>query len=162
MRVLVVGATGMLGTELTDLLISRSHDVVAVSRSTETSVDIEDPTSIAALYKVVGRVDAVAFAAGRSPTDPISDLGYQDFDSGLANKLQGQIELARTGLRCINDGGSFTLVSGITAYDPIRNGSVLATVNSGVDGFVRGVAVELPRAIRINAVSATVFHRGPV
>jgi NAD(P)-dependent dehydrogenase (short-subunit alcohol dehydrogenase family) len=31
-------------------------------------------------------------------------------------------------------------------------------VNGGVDGFVRGAAIELPRGIRINVVSPTVIE----
>ena len=57
----------------------------------------------------------------------------------------------------MNDGGSFTLTSGIVADEPIREGANATTVNLALEGFVRGAAIELPRGIRINLVSPTVL-----
>jgi hypothetical protein len=58
----------------------------------------------------------------------------------------------------VTDGGSFTLVSGILSVQPVLTSAVASTVDGGVDAFVRSAAIELPRGIRINAVSATVFE----
>ena len=58
----------------------------------------------------------------------------------------------------MSDGGSFTLVSGVLAYDPIVTGTVASVVNGALDAFVRAAAIALPRGQRINAVSATVFE----
>ena len=57
----------------------------------------------------------------------------------------------------IADGGSFTLTSGILSHDPVRFGSSASMVNGAIDGFVRAAAIELPRGIRINAVSPGVL-----
>jgi hypothetical protein len=54
--------------------------------------------------------------------------------------------------------GSFTLVSGVLAYDPIVTGTVASVVNGPLGAFVRAAAIDLPRGQRINAVSATVFE----
>lgn len=82
----------------------------------------------------------------------------EEIRAGLHDKLLGQIELVRQGLHVIRDHGSFTLVSGVLAYQPILTGSVAGTVDGGIDAFVRAAAIELDRGIRINAVSATVFE----
>ena len=57
-----------------------------------------------------------------------------------------------------NDGGSFTLTSGVTNRDPIRGGAAAAAANGALDGFVVGAAVDMPRGIRINAVSPEVLE----
>jgi NAD(P)-dependent dehydrogenase (short-subunit alcohol dehydrogenase family) len=57
----------------------------------------------------------------------------------------------------VNDGGSFTLTSGIIGDEPILQGASATTVNLALEGFVRGAAIELPRGIRINVVSPTVL-----
>jgi NAD(P)-dependent dehydrogenase (short-subunit alcohol dehydrogenase family) len=57
----------------------------------------------------------------------------------------------------MNDGGSFTLTSGIIGDEPIRLGASATAVNMALEGFVRGAAIELPRGIRINVVSPTVL-----
>ena len=49
-------------------------------------------------------------------------------------------------------GGSITFTSGIAARRPMRGGSAAAALNSGLEGLVRALAVELA-PIRVNAVS---------
>jgi|GEM_PF-4887825 len=56
-----------------------------------------------------------------------------------------------------NDGGSFTLTTGIMMDDPIPQGASAAMANSGVKAFVKSAAIEMPRGIRINSVSPNVL-----
>jgi NAD(P)-dependent dehydrogenase (short-subunit alcohol dehydrogenase family) len=166
MRVLVVGASGRLGSAVVAALAGR-HEVVAASRSGDHHVDLTNPASIAALYRSVGTLDAVACTAGKTPYAALDTLTSEQWSTGVHDKLLGQVELVRLGLDHVADGGSFTLVSGVLGHDPIRTGAVAATVNGGIDAFVRAAAIELPRGLRINAVSATVFeeawdHYGPL
>ncbi len=44
------------------------------------------------------------------------------------------------------------------ADEPIRYGASASLVNAGIEGFVRAAALELPRGIRINAVSPNVLQ----
>lgn len=157
MRILVVGASGLLGGAVVDALQGR-HEVLKASRHGELKVDIRDPASIAELYSKIGPVDAIACAAGVTPYGPFDRLTIEEVRAGLEDKLLGQMKLVRQGLHVIKDRGSFTLVSGVLAYEPIVTGSVASTVNGGIDAFVRAAAIELDRGIRINAVSATVFE----
>lgn len=103
-------------------------------------------------------MDAIACTAGVTPFKPLAELTRADYSAGLTDKLLGQIELVSQGIDHLSDGGSFTLVSGVLAYDPIVTGAVAAAVNGALDAFVRAAAIELPRGLRINAVSATVFE----
>jgi NAD(P)-dependent dehydrogenase (short-subunit alcohol dehydrogenase family) len=70
----------------------------------------------------------------------------------------GQVNLVTVGLIFLNLQGSFTLTSGILSHDPIRFGSSASMVNAAIDGFVKSAAIEMPRGIRINAVSPTVLQ----
>jgi NADP-dependent 3-hydroxy acid dehydrogenase YdfG len=160
MRILLIGSTGLLGSALVTALgpEGKGHEILEASRNARFKVDIREPESIRQLYHEVGTVDAVACAAGSAPMRELQELELSDFMAGVEDKLLGQIELVRQGLHYVSDGGSFTLISGITAYEPIKGGTVLSTVNSAVDGFVRGAAVEMPRGLRINSVSATIFE----
>ncbi|MFD7956103.1 NAD-dependent epimerase/dehydratase family protein [Streptomyces ardesiacus] len=49
MRILLVGASGMLGSAVGAALTARGHDVVPASRQHGVSVDITDPGSIEVL-----------------------------------------------------------------------------------------------------------------
>jgi NAD(P)-dependent dehydrogenase (short-subunit alcohol dehydrogenase family) len=159
MRILLVGANGLLGRAVHATLTEGAggDEVVTASRSSGEPVDLTDAASIAALYSRVGTVDAVACTAGVTPFAPLPELSLGQYQAGLTDKLLGQIALVRLGLDHVTDGGSFTLISGILGEDPIATGSVAATVNGGLYAFVRAAAIELPRGLRINTVSPTVF-----
>jgi NAD(P)-dependent dehydrogenase (short-subunit alcohol dehydrogenase family) len=155
-RILLIGASGRLGAAVHKTLKS-SHDVVTASRSRgEVTVDIRDPASIRAMYEKVGRVDAVACAAGSVPFKPLGELSLVDMQAGVEDKLIGQVEVVRQGTRFVTDEGSFTLITGILARRPIRTGVVASLVNGALESFVMAAASELPSRQRINAVSPTV------
>jgi NAD(P)-dependent dehydrogenase (short-subunit alcohol dehydrogenase family) len=157
MRILLVGASGTLGSAIFEALEGR-HEVVTAGRTSgDVRVDITDTESVSAMYAEVGTVDAVASAAGHVPYAPLEELGRADLLAGASDKLIGQADLVLQGLEHVADGGSFTLVTGVLATDPIRTGAVATMVNGGLDGFVRAAAIELPRGLRINSVSPSVF-----
>lgn len=158
MKVLVVGASGTVGSAAAAALESQGHEVLRASRHNQYTVDLGDPQSIKSLYASVGQVDAVVCGAGVTPFKSVTEATREDVVAGLHNKLLGQIELVLQGLHHISDGGSFTLISGVLSADPIPGGSIAGTVNGGLDAFVRTSAIELPRGLRINAVSPTVIR----
>ena len=65
----------------------------------------------------------------------------------------GQVSLARIATDQLRDGGSITLTTGILAMHPMPGSVSVSMVNAGLEGFVRAAALELPRNLRINAVS---------
>ena len=149
-----MGATGTIGRAVVAALEEREHEVIPVShRSGALTVDLQDSASIARLYEKIARVDAVVCAAGAARFRPLSELSEEDFRASLHHKLLGQIHLVRLGIRSVGDGGSFTLTSGTLARHPSRGGVAVSVANAGVEAFVAAAALELPRRIRINAVS---------
>jgi NAD(P)-dependent dehydrogenase (short-subunit alcohol dehydrogenase family) len=153
MRILIVGATGTIGEAVVAALQAR-HELVLASRSKSAErVDVTNPASIEALYRKVGKVDAVIGVAGEAAWKPLVDLTDEDFAFSLRSKLMGQVNLVRRGIASVADGGSFTLTSGVLATHPTPGGAAITLVNSAVDAFVRAAALELPRGIRINSVS---------
>ena len=157
MRVLVVGASGRLGRAVVSALSER-HDVLEASRTSAHYVDLRNSASIAGLYSSIGTVDAVACTAGKTPYGALTELTSDQWLTGVRDKLLGQVELVRLGIDHVSDAGSFTLVSGVLSVEPVLTGGVASTVDGAIDAFVRSAAIELPRGLRANAVSATVFE----
>ncbi len=154
MRIIVVGATGTIGGAVMAALAGKGHDVLGVSsKSTPIAVDISDPRSIASFYARIGKVDALISAAGAARFKPFAQLTDEDFAFSLRNKLMGQVNLVRLGLDHVNDGGSFTLTSGVLARTPMPGSGVISLVNAGLEGFTRAAALEAPRRVRVNIVS---------
>ncbi len=156
MKFLVVGSTGLIGSYVAKTL-SKHGTVIGVSRTTQISVDVKDPASIKAMYEKVGKVDAVASCIGKVAFKPIAELTYEDYIMGLKDKALGQVELVRVGIDFLNDGGSFTLMTGVLARDPIPAGSVAALANGAIESFTLAAAIDLPRGLRINTVSPNVL-----
>lgn len=157
MRILIVGANGAIGKAVTAELSER-HEIVSAGRSSgEIRVDITDLAGIRAMYDRIGRLDAVACAAGSVHFGPLTEMTPEQFDIGLRDKLMGQVNLVLAGRQFVNPGGSFTLISGVLAQDPIRFGASASMVNGAIESFVRAAAVELMDH-RVNAVSPSVLE----
>lgn len=157
MRVVLVGASGTIGRAVAAELGAR-HEIVPVGRTSgEVAMDITDAASIQAGFERIGACDAVVSAAGRVHFGPLEQMGEAEYAIGLEDKLMGQVNLVLIGREFVADGGSFTLTSGVLSHDPIRAGSSASMVNGAIDAFVRAAAIELPRGLRINAVSPGVL-----
>ncbi|MBB5444450.1 MULTISPECIES: short chain dehydrogenase [unclassified Paraburkholderia] len=153
MRILVVGATGLLGSHIVRLLATE-HDVVGASRKgSKLHVDLSDKSSIEAMYAQAGSFDAIICAAGSAKFAPFAALGDEDFSFSLANKLMGQVNLVRCGVDHVSQGGSFTLTSGVLAQQPMEGSAAVSIVNAGVEAFARSAALELRGKARVNVVS---------
>ena len=153
MKIIVVGAEGDIGKAACTELASR-HQIIKVGRSSgDVHADIADRASIDAMYQTIGKVDAVVSTAGAVHFGPLAEFTEDQFLLGLTNKVMGQVNIVLAGLNYVNDGGSFTLTSGVLDRDPIRMGTGAATANGALGGFVVGAAVEMPRGLRINVVS---------
>ncbi len=153
MRILVVGAEGTVGQAAVKELAAR-HEILKAGRSSgDVTVDLMSEASIAAMYQKLGKVDAVVACAGHVHFGPVSSMTPAQFRKGLDDKLMGQVNLVLLGMAHVNDGGSFTLTSGVLDRHPVRQGANAAAVNGAIGAFVKGAAIEMPRGIRINAVS---------
>lgn len=155
-KVLVVGATGLIGQTVADTL-AQQHEVVRSSRNEGERADMSDPASVRALFERVGPVDAVVSCAGAVPFKPLTELSAGDYEAAVREKVLGQVNLVTEGIAYVRDGGSFTLISGVLSREPIATGAAASLANGAVESFVMAAATELPRGLRINVVSPSVL-----
>lgn len=156
-KILLIGASGTIGQAVLANLGAR-HDVITVGRSSGTHrADFSQPGAVAKLFEAVGKVDAIVSTAGNLHFGPLAEMTAEQFNLGLQDKLLGQVQLALVGQKYLTDGGSITLTAGILSIEPIRNGANATAVNAAIEGFVAAAAIELPRGLRINAVSPTIL-----
>lgn len=157
--VIVIGAQGKIGqAALTGLTKHRVITASLSGKGCDHQVDITDKASVRALYEKVGKFDAVVNAAGFCEYAPFAEMTDEQWEASVQSKMLGQMRLVKEGLNYINDGGSFTLISGILNVKPIPEGIADATTSGAIDTFVQCVAHELPRGIRINAINPTVVE----
>ena len=162
MKIIIIGANGTIGKHVTAAL-AKDHEVIkAGSKSGDFNVNIASPESIEVFYNQVGKFDSLICVGGDGYFGPLGSMKDADFRIGINSKLMGQVNLVLIGQHYINSKGSFTLTSGSLAEDPIILGTNLSTMNGAINGFVRGAALELDNALRINAVAPDVVEESPV
>lgn len=161
MKILLVGSGGHVGGVARDEFEKRGHEVISATRSTDPGVDTSDASSISNLLRSVGTVDAIVVAVGSAAFKPVTELTRDDYSAAFTSKTLGQIEFVTQGLDHLSDGGSITFVTGVLSREPIPTAAAAAMTNGAVESFVVSAAPELPRGIRINAVSPNVLANSP-
>ncbi|WP_436486692.1 short chain dehydrogenase [Chitinophaga sp. ARDCPP14] len=152
MKILIIGAGGTIGKKVTAAL--KAHEVITVGRNTgDIMADISSPTAMESLFKQVSDIDAIICTAGDSVTGPLPEMNKAQFMVGIEQKLWPQINLVLSGMKYLKDNGSITLISGKMGELPAKGSSGKAFVNGAINSFVMAAAQEMPRGIRLNAIS---------
>ena len=153
MRILIIGAGGEIGSIITPKL-AQEHEVITAGRNSgDLTVDLSSTDSLKSMFNKVKKVDACVCVAGDSRTGKLFSMDMEDLNPGINNKLLGQVNLVLTGHEYLNDGGSFTLISGKMGDRPAKYSTGKAMINGAINSFVLAAALEMPRGIRINAIS---------
>lgn len=161
MKIIIVGASGTMGTHLVSAF-EKDHEIIRVgSKSGDVQVDITSPEEIENFFKKAGPFDALISTAGPTYVGPWKKMTDKEFRKGVEGKMMGQINLVLIGQHYINPKGSFTLITGGLTHEPQLNFANASAANGAVEGFVRAAAIELENGVRINAVSPTVIENSP-
>jgi NAD(P)-dependent dehydrogenase (short-subunit alcohol dehydrogenase family) len=176
MSVVIVGATSGIGRELARFYAERGHEVVlsgrdaaraqAVAaeiggRSTGIALELARPEEIAAALGGVGRVDRLVLAAIDRDQNSVRDYDLKRAAYLVTLKLLGYTEVVHTLLPGMHDESSIVLFGGLASLRPYQGSTTVTTVNGGVSGLCRTLAVELA-PIRVNAVHPGFVGDSPV
>ncbi len=153
MKILVVGGNGTIGGCVASRLKEKHEVIIAGRTSGDVNVDIESTDSIQAMFEKTGKFDTIVSCAGAAKWAAFDTMIEEDFYVGIKSKMMGQINLVRLGQKYLNEGGSFTLTTGILAEDPVYMTTNAAMVNGAIHGFVLAVSQELKNGQRINVVA---------
>lgn len=167
-RVVVIGGGSGMGLEVARAALAESSEVVIAGRSQErlraarlslggdraeiAVLDIGDRAQLAAFFARIGELDHLVVTAADLPYGPIMGLSEFDLMRAVRSKFLGPVFAVQECATRIRPGGSITFTSGIAARRPMRGGAAAAAINSGLEGLVRALAVELA-PLRVNAVS---------
>jgi NAD(P)-dependent dehydrogenase (short-subunit alcohol dehydrogenase family) len=161
MKIVIVGASGTMGSFLSNAF-QKEHEIIRADRNNpDVRVDITSPESIENMYNTIGAFDALICTAGPTYVGPWKNLTDKEFRNGVNGKMMGQINLVLIGQHYINPKGSFTLITGAVTNEPQKNFANASATNAAVEGFVKAAAIELDKGIRINAISPTVIENSP-
>ena len=154
MKIIIVGASGLIGKEV-DKALSGNHDIIRVgARSGDIQCDYTDPSSIRNMLEITGGFDSlISVIGGDSVFKAFADLDDDDYRHGFERKFLGQIRFLKYGESIVRDNGSFIFTSGFLSQYPNPASIATGPLNAAVDTFVKNTAPLLPRGIRVNVVS---------
>src|SRR3954470_1919052 len=111
MKIIVIGASGTIGSSIVGAL-EKDHQIIKVGyKSGDIQTNINDPASIEAMYKKISSFDALICAAGDGYFGPLSSMTEANFRVSVEGKLMSQVNLVLVGQQYISPKGSFTLTS---------------------------------------------------
>ncbi len=168
-RIVIIGGTSGIGLEVAKLAAKQGMQVVITGfkahqpeeirakfpKDAELSIsqlDIADETAVKAFFSSVGEFDYLTTPGSSLPKGPFLSMDSQTAKSGFDSKFWGQYLTARYGAPHIRKHGAIVFFSGAVGQRPQANLSIMASVNSAVEGLTRALAVELA-PLRVNAIS---------
>ena len=173
--VVVVGGTSGIGRAIAQRAAGRGDEVVITGRDparTEAiakevggsargvALDISEPAGIAGALKDVGAVDHLVVAAIERDQNTATDYDVARAVRLVTLKLVGYTEVVHALLPRIAPNGAIVLFGGLAKDRPYPGSTTVSTVNGGVTGMVRTLAVELA-PIRVNAVHPGIIGDTP-
>jgi NAD(P)-dependent dehydrogenase (short-subunit alcohol dehydrogenase family) len=174
---LVVGGTSGIGLEVARAARSRGDEVVITGRDEDRAVkvaetlgegvrglglDLAEPTELAARLEDVERVDGLVLSAVERDQNAIDTYDIAGAMRLVTLKLVGYTEVVHALLpRMPASADTSIVVFGGRAKDrPYPGSTTVSTVNGGVDGLVRTLALQLA-PIRINALHPGIVSDSP-
>lgn len=172
--VVVGGSTG-LGLAIAQRLIARGDEVVITSRSAETAaqvandlgptargivVDLAAPESIATSLADITGVDHLVITAIEQAANSVADFDLAQAIRSVTVKLVGYTEVVRTLRPHFQPGASVVLFGGVAKDRPYPGSTIVTTMNAGITGVTRTLAVEIAPH-RVNAIHPGVVGDSP-
>ena len=162
---LVIGGTSGIGKEIARRGVARGDEVIVSGRDAGRAVqvaadlgaargigvDVAKCESIGDCLAGVGSVDHLVLAAIERDQNTVADydIGRAVYLSTL--KLVGYIEAVHALLPRLTGTASIVLFGGLAKDRPYPGSTTVSTINGGITGMVRTLAVELA-PVRVNAI----------
>lgn len=166
-NVVIVGATGGIGSEATALIVKNHANVFITGRDSDKlanvakannidkkrtfQLDITDPNQVeevaAAIHEQVQPVDVLINAAGIGIIKQLDKLTYDDFSRTVDINLKGTFHLLKAFLPPMKEAkkGLVINIPGVLGKAPMAGAAAYAASKYGLNGMLKSVREELKR-----------------
>jgi NAD(P)-dependent dehydrogenase (short-subunit alcohol dehydrogenase family) len=173
--IVVVGGSSGLGLEIARHYAQRDRAVVVTSRdqqraaaaaediggrATPLVVDLSEPARLAEQLAGIEAVDALVLSGVDRDENSVREFDVESATRLVVLKLVGYTEAVHVLAPRMTERGSVVLFGGLAKDRPYPGSTTVTTVNGGVTGMVRTLAVELA-PIRVNAIHPGVVGDTP-
>lgn len=172
---LVIGGTTGIGLEIARRGVQRGDRVILTGRdgtraravakelgadASGAAVDLTHPEGIAAGLAGIGHVDHVVLTAIERDQNSVADYDVARAINLTTLKLVGYTEAIHVLLPAMSADASIVVFGGLAKDRPYPGSTTVSTINGGVTGMVRTMAIELA-PIRVNAVHPGIIGDSP-
>jgi len=175
--IVVVGGTSGIGRELAASLVARGDRVILTGRdagraasvaaelggrATGIALELSEPEGIAAQLESVGTVHGLVLAAVDRDANTVRDYDIARATRLVTLKLIGYTETVHALLgRLVESRETGIVLFGGRAKDaPYPGSTTVSTINGGIDGLTRTLALELA-PVRVNALHPGIIGDSP-
>jgi NAD(P)-dependent dehydrogenase (short-subunit alcohol dehydrogenase family) len=166
--VVIVGGTSGIGFSLAQAYAARARDVVITGRDADRcaqiarsvdgsgrvdscALDLAEPDGIAPSLEAVEAVDRLVLAAIERDQNTVREYDAARATRLVTLKLVGYTEVVHVLAPRLTPSASILLFGGLALRRPYPGSTTITTVNGGVEGLTRTLAVQLA-PVRVNAI----------
>jgi len=164
--VVVLGGSSGMGLATAKAAAAEGAQVVITGRSQEkltaanaqlppgsrsAALDVADEAGTRSLFEQLGHIDHLFITAGSVTLGAGLSADTEKLRPAMDTRFWGALYAAKYGAAQMKDGGSITLMSGVSAWRPRPGASVGAASCGAVEAFARSLAIELA-PIRVNTI----------
>lgn len=160
-KIVVVGASGGMGSAITIALNQLGAKVIATARTLEKldplpssvkkeKLDVSDSDAVKLFFDEVGEVDHVILAAANFYFAPFKVSSIKEARNFFDTKFWGQYYCAR--FANIHFAGSIIFLAGNASRKPAPELSCAAAINGALEALTRTLSHEL-KPVRVNVIS---------
>jgi 3-oxoacyl-[acyl-carrier protein] reductase len=164
---LVIGATGSIGSKITELLKNNNHEVIKGSSATHTNehfihIDLTDNATIGKLIEYNQPLDGIIFASGYEPKQSLKEMSLDHQNKMIQIHVTGPLNTIKVLLKNLKENASIIFISSIAAYkgsyDPMY-----ATVKGAINSLCKTLAIELSEnKTRVNCIAPGLVENSTV
>jgi NAD(P)-dependent dehydrogenase (short-subunit alcohol dehydrogenase family) len=115
-------------------------------------LDVTDEAGTRSLFEQLDHVDHIFITAGTVTLGAGLAADTEKLRPGMDTRFWGALYAAKYGAAKMKNGGSITLMSGVSAWRPRPGGSVGSASCGAIEAFGRSLALELA-PIRVNTIA---------
>tara|TARA_B100000029_G_scaffold423760_1_gene431111 strand:- start:23 stop:733 length:711 start_codon:yes stop_codon:yes gene_type:complete len=166
-KYLIIGATGSIGSNLSEQLYASGNELHLVGRnekqivsmskkfnSSYSIVDVLDNNFVEKIKSDIQDIKGIAYCVGSIDLKPIRMVTENDFNKCMKLNLYSAVELIKGFQESLkNNKGSIVLFSTVAAQRGFTNHSIIASTKAALEGLTVSLAAEFAPNIRVNCIA---------
>ena len=171
-KYLIVGATGSIGSNLSEQLYFSGNQVHLVGRdesqlkilseklnSQYTVTDVLDDGFVEKIKSDISDIKGLAYCVGSIDLKPLKNTTENDFNKCMKLNFYSAVDLIKGFQDNLKqNSGSIVLFSTVAAQRGFTNHSIIASTKAAIEGLTVSLAAEFAPNIRVNSVALSLSN----